>query len=132
MYMIGSIVLVLTTVQALHLYEEVRTEFRLKFPLAEIPKRIFVTANIIGFAFALITACLCFVNARAGILAAWVYAILMLVNGVLHLGIMIIRRDYFPGGITACLILPAAIYLAWRLWLIQLQFPVIRENYHCP
>ncbi len=118
MNMIGVSVLVLTAVQALHLYEEVRTGFRRQFPLGEIPKKIFVTANVVGFAFALTTAFLCFVDSQAGIMAAWVYAIVMLINGSLHMGMMIIKRDYFPGGVTAFLILPVAIYLVWRLQLI--------------
>ncbi len=115
---IGGAVLVLTAVHALHLYEEVRTGFRRQFPLGEIPNSIFVTANAIGFAFALTTAYLCFAGVRTGIIAAWVYTIVMLVNAVLHLGMMVIKRGYFPGGVTACLILPPGIYLVWQLRLI--------------
>ncbi len=109
-------VLVLAAVQALHLYEEVQTGFRRQFPLGEIPKKIFVTANVIGFAFALTTAYLCFVNVRAGITAAWVYTIAMLINSFLHMGMMVNRRSYFPGGVTACLILPLALSLVWLLY----------------
>lgn len=108
--------LVLMVAHALHFYEELHTDFRRQFPLGEIPKTIFVTANAAGFAFALITAYLCFIEARTGIIAAWVYAIVMLINGVLHLGVMVIRRGYFPGGISACLLLPIAMMLVWLLY----------------
>jgi hypothetical protein len=42
---------------------------------------------------------------------AWVFAISMLLNGLGHIGIMIIKRQYFPGGLTAFFLLLALGYL---------------------
>ena len=115
MNIVGISVLVLTAVQALHLYEEVRTGFRRQFPLGEIPKSVFVSVNVIGFAFAFVTAFLCFVEVSVSVIAAWMYAIIMLLNGFLHMGMIMVKKAYFPGGITACLILPAALNLIYQL-----------------
>ena len=105
----------LIAVQALHLYEEVRTGFRRKLPVGEMPVAVFVPANVIAFAFALATALLCYLGMSIGIVAAWIYAVAMLLNGLLHVGMMVHRRAYFPGGITAPLVLAASLNLIYQL-----------------
>jgi hypothetical protein len=39
----------------------------------------------------------------------------MLANAIGHLGAMIYKRSYFPGGVTATLLLPVSLYLIWQL-----------------
>jgi hypothetical protein len=39
----------------------------------------------------------------------------MLLNGLGHIGIMLINRAYFPGGLTAFLLLLASGYLVLQL-----------------
>ena len=46
---------------------------------------------------------------------AWIFAVAMLLNGLGHIGIMFVRRQYFPGGITAFLLLLVAAYLMLHL-----------------
>ena len=46
-----------------------------------------------------------------GLFLAWVLAAVLILNGLGHLGIMIARRRYFPGGMTAILLLIAAAIL---------------------
>ncbi len=108
-------VLVLTGVLALHLLEEIRTGFRKKFPLGEMPLTFFVIVNICVYAYALLTAYLCATHVEAGILMAWIFAVLMLGNALLHIGIMAVKRVYFPGGYSAFVVLAAAVNLAYQL-----------------
>jgi hypothetical protein len=107
--------IVLIAVQVVHLYEEVHTGFRQQTPLAKMSVSVFVAANIFAFAFALATAILSFVGASIGAVAAWVYAIAMLLNGLLHVGMMLLKKGYFPGGVTAPLVLAAALNLIYQL-----------------
>lgn len=44
-------------------------------------------------------------NCECAIHLAWAFAIGMLFNGEGHIGIMAVRRRYFPGGFTAFLLL---------------------------
>ena len=52
-------IIFLIVVQAIHLYEEVRKDFRRKVPIGEIPKSLFIWLNVAAFAFAIVTLCLC-------------------------------------------------------------------------
>jgi hypothetical protein len=109
--MIGIAVVVLTLALALHLVEEVKTGFRKRFPLGEVPLPVFVGLNVLIYAGALLSALLCFAGHPAGLTLAWMYGVAMLVNGVGHIGIMLFRRTYFPGGFTAFVLLPASVWL---------------------
>ena len=108
-------VLILIGVHALHLAEEVLTGFRLRFPLGKMPKSMFVSGNVLVFVYAFFTAYLSLNGTPIAVLLAWIFGVGMLLNGLLHLGIMIFKRAYFPGGITACVLLPAATNLIYQL-----------------
>jgi hypothetical protein len=108
-------IIFLIVVQAIHLYEEVRKDFRRVVPLGEIPKSVFILLNVAAFAFAVVTLCLCQAENAVGFVLAWIYGIAMVINGCIHIGMMIYKRGYFPGGVTAPLVLVAAGNLAYQL-----------------
>lgn len=112
---IGYAVIILTVTLAAHLVEEVKTGFRKKFPLGELSRSTFIGLNVLIYTLAAIIAVLCFLENHIGVIMAWVFCVMMLLNGAGHIGIMIIKRSYFPGGVTAFIILPAAVWLLMLL-----------------
>lgn len=115
MSLISVSIIILIVVQGLHLYEEVKRDFRRKLPVGEMPKGVFVAANILVFAFAIVTLCMAQAEMTAGFVMAWIFGIGMLLNGCVHIGMMIFKRGYFPGGVTAPLVLLAACNLVYQL-----------------
>ena len=105
------LLLILTATLILHLIEEIKTGFRKRFPLGKMSVSLFVELNIIIYA--LIGLVIYFnITAHAWAeLTAVIYAVFMILNAGLHIGMMIKSRAYFPGGITAFLLLPIAIYV---------------------
>jgi hypothetical protein len=108
-------IIFLIVVQAIHLYEEVRSDFRRKVPIGEIPKSLFIWLNVAAFAFTIVTLCLCQAETSIGFVLAWIYGIAMVINGCIHIGMMIHKRGYFPGGVTAPFVLVAAVYVICQL-----------------
>jgi hypothetical protein len=108
-------VLILIGAHVLHLAEEVLTGFRQKYPLGAMSKSVFVSGNALVFVYALAIAYLSEGGTPIAVPLAWVYGIGMLLNGLLHLGMMVFKRAYFPGGITASVVLPAATSLIYQL-----------------
>ncbi len=108
-------VIFLIVAQGFHLYEEVRHDFRRKLPVGEMSKAVFVAANVFVFALAIVTLSLCQQEIGIGFVLAWIFGMGMVMNGCLHIAIMIYRRGYFPGGVTAPLVLVAALYLIYQL-----------------
>lgn len=106
------IVLVATLV--LHLVEEVTTGFRVRFPLGEMPRSLFVLINVAIYAYALVMIVLAARGNPLAVSMAWPFALMMLVNGLGHLIIMGIRREYFPGGITAVALIVASLYVLMK------------------
>jgi hypothetical protein len=92
----------------LHLAEEVKTSFRKKLPVGEMPLSLFLGLNVLIYAFCFATLTLAARNCEWAIPLTWALAIGMVLNGLGHIGIMAVRRRYFPGGFTAFLLLLAA------------------------
>jgi hypothetical protein len=115
---IAYIIIILTAVLLAHLLEEVKTGFRKKFILGRMPKTAFVLFNVAIYSYALITIILAFKNNPVAYQLAWIYGVAMILNAALHIGIMAVKRSYFPGGITAFALLPAAVYLLLELALL--------------
>jgi hypothetical protein len=112
---ISVTILIVIIVLAMHLVEEVKTGFRKKMLIGEMPRSLFVGLNILLYAFCFTTLGLSVRGHALAIPLTWIFAIAMLLNGVGHIGIMIVRRSYFPGGLTAFLLLPASLYLIAQL-----------------
>ena len=108
---ISIVILVLILVLVLHLVEEVRTGFRKKLIIGEMPLPLFAGINVLIYTFCLATFLLLLYGYTLGITFAWVFAAGMLLNGTGHISFMVIKRAYFPGGLTAVLILPLSVYL---------------------
>lgn len=98
-----------------HLVEEIRNDFFKKFPLGAIPRPVAIVLNILLYAGVLITLYLVYLGSQLGVTLSWVFAILMLSNAVGHLLMMLIKRGYLPGGVTAVMLLPASLWLLWYL-----------------
>jgi hypothetical protein len=84
-----------------HLVEEIRTDFRKKLPIGEMPLPVFVSINILLYAFCFTTFILSLISHPAAVTLAWIFAVGMAFNGFGHVGFMLAKRKYFPGGITA-------------------------------
>ena len=100
---------ILTLVLVIHLIEEVRTNFRTRMLLGEMPKFLFVGINILIYTYAVVMITLAFGDYPVAVTMAWIFSIAMLLNNVGHIGIIVIRKAYFPGGVTAFLLIPATI-----------------------
>jgi hypothetical protein len=104
-------ILIVIILLAMHLVEEVKTGFRKKIPIGEMPRPLFVGLNILLYAFCFKTLFLSVRGHTSAVPLTWIFAIGMLLNGAGHIGIMVVRRSYFPGGFTAFLLLSASLYL---------------------
>jgi hypothetical protein len=102
----------LIVVQIVHLIEEIKTGFRVQFPLGEMPVPVFIGVNALFYLASFITLYLMATNNPSA--AGWARVIgwVLVANGVLHLLIMAVRGAYFPGGWTA---LPVLLLAAWLL-----------------
>jgi hypothetical protein len=74
-----------------------------------MPLPLFLGLTVLIYAFGFATLTLAARNCEGAIPFAWTLAISMRLNGLGHIGIMVVRRRYyFPGSFTAFLLLPAA------------------------
>ena len=108
---ISWVTLILIVVLVGHIIEEIKTDFRRKFPLGEMPRRLFVSINVVLYLFCLVAFSFAAFRTQLAVPLAWIFAIAMLLNGVGHVAIMVLRRGYFPGGLTALLLVPISVYL---------------------
>jgi hypothetical protein len=106
---------ILIVVLALHLIEEIKTDFRRKFPLGEMPRPVFVGGNVAVYLFSFLTLLLAVYKNHLAVPFAWVFAIAMLLNGIVHIVIMLKRKAYFPGGVTALILIPCSGNLIFSL-----------------
>ena len=115
MGIITNIILLLIGILLLHLLEEIKMGFRKKLPFGEMPKHIFIGINIFVYTFCFTTLSLSLVGSELATPLAWVFAIGMAINGLGHIGIMIVKRSYFPGGFTSFFLLSVSILLGVEL-----------------
>jgi hypothetical protein len=112
--MTTSLVL-LTLAEALHLAEEVYRGFRRHVPLGEMPLPVFIGINILIYAFAIVTIGLSVAGHQAYVPMAWLFAVAVGINGIGHLGAMVWRKGYFPGGLTAVLLIASSAIVICQL-----------------
>jgi hypothetical protein len=98
-----------------HLAEEVKTGFRQQMVTGEMPLPLFVGLNVLIYAFCFTALILAAQGKRLAVPMAWVLAVGNVLNGAGHIGMTVYRRRYFPGALTAFLLLPAAGYLIAQL-----------------
>ena len=115
MGIIISIILILIGILLLHLLEEIKMGFRKKLPFGEMPRHIFIGINIFIYAFCFTTLSLSLVGSELAVPFAWIFAAGMLLNGLGHITIVIVKRDYFPGGFTSFFLLAVSILLGVEL-----------------
>lgn len=94
-----------------HLVEEIATGYRERIPLGPMPKWLFVALNVVLYGFSLGALVLTARTQLAGLVMAWILTAVLILIGLGHLIIMLVRRQYFPGGLTAILLLFAAAIL---------------------
>ncbi|MGD2147799.1 MAG: HXXEE domain-containing protein [Anaerolineae bacterium] len=99
----------------LHLLEEINTGFRSRLPVGEMSLRLFVTINVVVYAFCFTALVLSASGGRLATPFAWVFALAMLLNGMGHVGTMLVTRGYCPGGARAILLLQLSGYLILHL-----------------
>lgn len=115
----SGILLLFIVALTLHFVEEVRTGFRERLRVDQMSLPLFVVINVAVYAFCFATLIL---SARDGELAtpfSWIFAGTMFLNGLGHVGMMVVRRRYFPGGLTAFLLLLLSAYLILHLLLTR-------------
>jgi hypothetical protein len=98
---VSTVILMSIIALAIHLVEEIKTGFRQRFPLGEMPRAVFVGFNILIYTFGFTTFFLSLSDAVLALPLTWIWAIAMLLNGIGHVGAMLFIRQYFPGGMTA-------------------------------
>ena len=110
-----GIILLLMAALTLHLVEQIRTGFRDQLPLGAMPLPAFVGINVAAYT-------LCFAtliaSVRRGELATpftWLFAIAMSANGLGYVAVVVARRRYVPGAVTAVFVLILAGCLVLRL-----------------
>jgi hypothetical protein len=116
MYARSVAVLLLIVVLMLHLAEEVQTGFRQRLPTGEMPLPVFLGINLALYGFCFATLALSLRSSEWAVPTAWALFISMALNGLGHIGIMLIKEEYFPGGLTAFFLLLASGYLILQLW----------------
>jgi hypothetical protein len=99
------VVLILIFLLILHLLEEIKTDFRKRLPIGEMPGTVFIVANILIYGFCAATLWSVINNYGSAELLVWIFVLATLGNGLGHISMMVVRRGYFPGGITAIPIL---------------------------
>lgn len=111
----SAAILLLILALILHLVEEVKAGFRQALPVGEMPLPIFVGLNVVIYAFCFATLALSLAGSLWAIPLAWIFAGSMVLNGLGHIGMMVIKKEYFPGGLTAFLLLLVSGYLILQL-----------------
>lgn len=110
-----GIIVLLIYALVLHLIEEVKTSFRQCLPVGEMPLWLFVTINVAVYVFCFATLTLSVRNGKLATPFAWAFAAAMFLNRLGHVGMMVLRWPYFPGGLTALLLLVLSGTLILRL-----------------
>ena len=103
--------LLLVALMLSHLFEEMSTGFRQQFPLGEMPRSRFLAINLLLYGYYMGTYLLLQREKALGRLLARLLALGMMDNGVGHLGIMMVRWRYFPGGLMALPLILATLFL---------------------
>jgi hypothetical protein len=106
---LSTALLILVFTLLLHLLEEIRQGFRVQFPLGEMPRWLFLGINLGIYAYAGLMMYWSFGGDPRARVLAWIFAAVMSVNALGHLGIMLVRRGYFPGGWSALILLASSI-----------------------
>jgi hypothetical protein len=96
---LSRITLLLIATLFLHLIEEIVSDFRREFPLGEMSPTLFGGINVAIYTLCFATLILAIRGDPLAIPLAWIFAATMLLNGLGHIGIIVVWRRYFPGGI---------------------------------
>jgi len=106
----GSVaILLLIAALILHLAEEVKTGFRKKLPVGEMPLPVFVGINVVIYVFCFATLALSLRNSRWAVPLAWVFAVSMALNRLGHRyhahqkGVLSRRPDGLPIASVTCI-----------------------------
>jgi hypothetical protein len=108
---LSIVVLILMVLSIIQVIEEVRKDFRTKWPLGELSKPTYSVVSGGILVFGAITLVLAYLGSPAAIVLAWILAIFNMANGVWLLIQMLVTTGYFPGGYSASFVLLAAISL---------------------
>jgi uncharacterized membrane protein len=109
--LLSGLILALILLLVAHLVEEIKTGFRHKLIIGTMPLPVFIGINTAIYLFCAATLFFSLTNNKLAAPFAWIFAVAMLFNGLGHICIMTIKRGYFPGGVTAFLLVPVAVSL---------------------
>jgi hypothetical protein len=113
--LVSGLILALIIILILHLLEEIKTGFRFRLPFGKMRLSMFIGINIGVYLFCAVTLFLSIFGSALVIPLRWIFAIVMILNGLGHIGIMALKRTYFPGGVTAFLLEAVGIVLLVHL-----------------
>ena len=108
---VSIVVLILLVLSLIQVIEEVRKDFRGRWPLGVLSNSTYIIVSVGILAFGVITLVLAILGSPAAVVLAWILAIFNMANGVWLLIQMLVTTGYFPGGYSASLVLLAAISL---------------------
>jgi hypothetical protein len=80
-----------------------------------MPLPVFIGINVVLYAFCFATLLLAARGAPVAVPMAWVFVLVTDLNGLGHLGVTVLKRGYYPGGLTAPLLLLASANLVSSL-----------------
>ena len=104
-------ILLLILALIIHLVEEIKTGFRKQLIIGEMPRSLFIGMNVLIYSYALVMLILSWLGNPASIWMAWIFTVGNLINASGHIAAMIYHRGYFPGGISAFVLLATSGYL---------------------
>lgn len=107
---------ILVVILIVHLVEEIKTGFRKKLSIGEMPKPLFVGINALIYSFALAAIIMYLIDINLGLIFIWIFTVGNVLNGTGHIAFMLIKRGYFPGGVSAFALLFVSLYLLHLLW----------------
>jgi hypothetical protein len=108
-------IVLLTITLFIHLIEEIKTGFREKLFIGEMPRPVFIGINTLIYIYSFIMIYLSWQGNPAAIPMAWIFALGNILNGSGHIIWMVYKKEYFPGGISAFALLAASGYLIYTL-----------------
>jgi hypothetical protein len=104
-------ILLIVLILTFQIIEHQEMDFRRKLPFGRMPLWLYVALGLLFFALCGYSLWLAMTEDTLAVLLAWVLAGVMLFDGLGHIAIMIWRRRYFPGTVTAFLLLAGAGFL---------------------
>jgi hypothetical protein len=113
----STLILAVILILIAHLIEEVKTGFRKQLPVGEMPLPVFIGINAVLYPVCFAILYLSIIDHLWAVPLAWGIGLVMAGNGLGHIGMMVYKKAYFPGGLTAFPLLAVSVWLLVHMYL---------------